>query len=184
MSSLPKPSDEADLLADASAKFMDEDIIIHGHLFATSEDVISSLKESRRKTEIWTLTDRLNSLEKSNPIPILKGSNWSHYYKSVEQFIFLSQTSAAFLHDQPRNRAIIMWKSWWVSKLRETAPNVRTSPSDSPKEILTEIFLTSQAQAHNKIITLTSRFWMFQPEKNSTIQGFIKEYQRRFYDLK
>lgn len=77
-----------------------------------------------------------------------------------------------------------MWKLWWVSKLRETAPNVRTLPSDSLKEILAEIVLTSQAQAHNKIITLTSRFWMFQPENNSTIQGFIKEYQIRFYDLK
>lgn len=88
MSSLFKPSDEADLLADVSAKFMDEDIKVHGHAFATSEDVISSLKESRRKTDIWTLTDRLNSLEKSNLIPILKGSTGANITSQLNSSFF------------------------------------------------------------------------------------------------
>ncbi|KHJ30656.1 putative serine threonine protein kinase domain protein [Erysiphe necator] len=77
-----------------------------------------------------------------------------------------------------------MWTSWWAAKLRNSAPHVRTSPSDSPKDILTAIVLTSQAQAHNNIITLTSKCWLFQPNKNTTLQGSIKEYQRKYHDLK
>lgn len=63
MSSLTfKPSDEARLDTDNPSN-SDDEIKIHGYTFATSNYLKDSLKESIRKTEIWTLTDRLNSLD-------------------------------------------------------------------------------------------------------------------------
>ncbi|KHJ31074.1 putative serine threonine protein kinase domain protein [Erysiphe necator] len=184
MSAVPsKPSDEATHDDNDSLNLNDE-LKLQGITFASSEDMKDSLKHSNRKIDIWTLTDRLNSLEKSTPIPQLKGSNWNHYYDSIKKFLYLSQTSAAFLSDPPRNRAITMWEAWWVAKLRETAPHVRTAPSDSVRTVLSEIVLTSQAQSQTKILSITARFWTFQLDKNTTLQGFIKEYQKRYQELK
>ncbi len=108
---------------DNSASDELNDIIIGGLTFATADDLKESIKESQRKTEIWTLTDRLQSIDKMTPLPCLKKNNWFQWFESVENLIFLTQTSAAFLPQLPRNKAIRMWSTWWVAKLRETAPH-------------------------------------------------------------
>ncbi|KAI0991968.1 hypothetical protein K3495_g16218, partial [Podosphaera aphanis] len=118
------------------------------------------------------------------PLPCLKKNNWFQWFESVENLIFLSQTSAAFLPQLPRNKAIRMWSTWWVAKLRETAPHIRTAPRDNPRAILNEIVSSSQATSFSNVNSIVSRFWTYQPEKNTNLQSFMKEYQKRYQDLR
>ncbi|KAI1004389.1 hypothetical protein K3495_g3824 [Podosphaera aphanis] len=134
MSSMhPNPSNENKPEVENPSDEEIAQVLISGIVFATSEDLDDSLKESKKKTEIWTLTSRL--------------------------------------------------ERWWVGKLRETAPSVHTSPSATARTILSEIVISSQATAKSNILKITNRFYTFQPEKNTTVQAFIKEYRRRYNEL-
>ena len=133
-------------------------IIINSTLFATKEEVDASIKESNRKTEVFTLSERLSSIDKMSPIPTLKPSNWHHWCESTQNLIELSDTSAAFHLDPPRNKALTMWKTWWASKLRETAPDFQTAPSDNPRTILTKIVAASKSNCHNQNMNVVYRF--------------------------
>ncbi|KAI1004326.1 hypothetical protein K3495_g3890 [Podosphaera aphanis] len=79
MSSMhPNPSNEKKPEVENPSDDEIAQVSISGIVFATSEDLDDSLKESKKKTEIWTLTSRLESIERMTPIPILKGANWNH----------------------------------------------------------------------------------------------------------
>ena len=120
-------------------------IVINSTLFATKEEVDASIKESNRKTEVFTLSEHLSSIDKMSPIPTPKPSNWHHWCESTQNLIQLSDTSATILPDTPRNKALTMWKSWWASMLRETAPYVQTAPSNNPRTILAKVVAASKA---------------------------------------
>lgn len=173
------PDDKPSSEATSSSNLM-----IQGITFASVEDIADSIKESSRKTEVWTLSDRLKSIAKMSPIPKLKASNWFHWQESVQKLIFLSQTSAVFLKSPPQNRAITMWSTWWAAKLKDSAPHVTTAPRDSAREILKEIIMSSQAQSHSNTLSITAKFWNFKPEKNMSLNTYIKEFQKRFQALK
>ncbi|KAI1000598.1 hypothetical protein K3495_g7598 [Podosphaera aphanis] len=98
-------------VSDVDDEFQNNDITISSITFATADDVNESIKESKRKTEIWSLTDRLKSIDAITPVPILRKNNWLQRYESVENLLFLSQTSAAFLPQLPRNKAIRVWSA-------------------------------------------------------------------------
>lgn len=132
MSDSAKPSTEA--LKDNAYK----SVVIGNINFATDEEVKVSVRESSRKTEVWTLSERLSYVEKIALIPVLSSSNWTHWYESIQRLMRLSDTSAAFINHSPSNKATTLWFSWWATKLRETAPHIRTAPRDSPLTILTK----------------------------------------------
>ncbi|KAI1005873.1 hypothetical protein K3495_g2357 [Podosphaera aphanis] len=161
--SLPKPSDSKSDTEDINNKLDIQhiDIVIGGITFATMDEVKASIKESSRKTEVYTLSERLSKIEAITPIPILKSSNWYHWHESVQKLIQLSDTSAAFLPDPPRNKALTMWSIWWASKLRETAPEVQTAPRDPPRFILSKIANVTNGNAHTNKINIVHRFWIF-----------------------
>lgn len=181
-SSVSKPSDEADLKP-TTEKSPCEELIIHGIIFATTDDIKDSQKESNRKTELWTLTDRLKSIADMIPIPKLSSSNWLQWTESIQKLIFLSQTSAAFLHNPPRNKAITMWSTWWAAKLKESAPHVQTAPRDSARRILSEIVISSQTKAHRNVLNITARFWNLTSDQMS-LRSYITEYQKRLLILR
>lgn len=138
MSSSNTTDDKSNTDANSKTDTLENGIVINSILFATKDELQASIKESSRKTEIFTLSERLSSIDKMTPIPILKPSNWQHWCESIQNLIQLSDTSAAFLLEPPRNKALTMWKTWWAHKLKETAPDVRTAPSDRPRTILTK----------------------------------------------
>ncbi|KAI0994164.1 hypothetical protein K3495_g14018 [Podosphaera aphanis] len=119
--SLSKPSDSKSDTEEINNKLDIQhiDIEIGGITFATMDEVKASIKEPSRKTEMYTLSICLSKIEAMTPIPILKSSNWYHWHESVQKLIQLSDTSAAFLSDPSRNKALTMWSIWWASKLRK-----------------------------------------------------------------
>ncbi|POS85898.1 hypothetical protein EPUL_002308, partial [Erysiphe pulchra] len=81
-----------------------EGIVIGGIIFATPDDVKSSVKESAKKSDICKLSEKLTNIEKISPLPTLKSSNWRYWYESVQRLLMLTETSAAFLPTPPRNK--------------------------------------------------------------------------------
>ena len=77
-----------------------------------------------------------------------------------------------------------MWSIWWVAKLKVVAPHIITAPRDSPLMILTTIATASLAKRQINLMNITHQFWTFQPDKGMTIEAFMKEYQKRFQDLR
>lgn len=66
-----KPSDEATSpLYDTS-----NGIIIGDITFATAEELQSSIKEASKKTEVYTISERLHHIEKMMTLPKLTSSN-------------------------------------------------------------------------------------------------------------
>ncbi|CCU76537.1 serine/threonine protein kinase domain protein [Blumeria hordei DH14] len=158
-------------------------ITISGIEFASTEELEDSLKESNKKTEIWTISTRLDSIERVTPVPKLTRSNWSQWRIAIKRLIFLTQSSAALLEEPPYNKTILMWSGWWAAKLKETAGDIRTAPSDNPRSILHEIVLISQSNVFSTVLSITTRFWNFHPG-NLSLSSYIKEYQKRYHDLK
>ncbi|KAI0990815.1 hypothetical protein K3495_g17372, partial [Podosphaera aphanis] len=154
-SNTDKPSQEAEIESKYESSIT-TGISIAGIQFATAEQLEESLKESNKKTEIWTLSTRLDSIEKVTPVPTLQLSNWFQWRDSVQKLIFLTQTSAAFLENPPFNRAVIMWSGWWAAKLKETAPNIRTAPSASARSILFEIVSASESNVFATSLSSTA----------------------------
>ncbi|POS81831.1 hypothetical protein EPUL_005979, partial [Erysiphe pulchra] len=145
-----------------------QDLAILGITFTLANEVTDSIKESKKKTEIWTLSERLKSVAEMSPIPKLTRSNWRHWQES----------------DPPNNGAIKMWSKWWSSKLRETAPHIKTAPSDSTRNILKEITISSQADSHTSVLHATARFWNYKPAANVTPNAYLKEFQKRLHELR
>ncbi|KAI1006896.1 hypothetical protein K3495_g1321 [Podosphaera aphanis] len=158
-------------------------IVTAGFKFASTEEHDDSLKESNKMTDIWTLSARFDSIEKVTPIPKLSRSDWFLWPNSVKRLVFLTHLSAAFLEEPPHNRAILMWSGWWAAKVKETATEIRTAPSDNPRSILNEIFSISESNVFSAVLSSTARFWNFQPE-NMMLSSYIKEYQKRYLNLK
>ena len=179
---MSKPSEEANIKSIAE-KSSEDELIIHGIIFASADDLKDSLKESNKKTEIWTLTDRLKSIAEMSPIPKLKSSNWLHWNESVQKLMFLSQTSAAFLNSPPHNKAVTMWSTWWETKLRESTLHIPIVPRDSARGILSEIVMLSQTKAHSNVLNITAIFWNLIP-KQMSLQAYIIEYQKRLLELR
>lgn len=71
-----------------------QDLAILGITFALANEVIDSIKESKKKTEIWTLSERLKSVAEMSPIPKLTKSNWRHWQESVQTLLSLSDISS------------------------------------------------------------------------------------------
>ncbi|KAI0992017.1 hypothetical protein K3495_g16169, partial [Podosphaera aphanis] len=161
-----------------------DSIVIQGIVFASSEDVQKSIKESNRKTEVWTWSERLSNIEKIAPVPTLKPSNWLYWCESIQRLLLLTETSAVFLPSPPTNKTTIMWSAWWTAKLKDVAPQIETAPRDSPLTILTTIAVASLARRQTNLMNVAHRFWTFQPHKGMSIEAFLKEYQKRFQDLK
>ena len=67
---MSKPSEEAKITDDSSSPSNNDGLLVYGFKFASQEDVNDSLKKSSRKTEKWTLTDRLKSIADMSPIPL------------------------------------------------------------------------------------------------------------------
>ncbi|KAI1002152.1 hypothetical protein K3495_g6047 [Podosphaera aphanis] len=161
-SNTDKPSEEVDIESKYESPTI-TGISIAGVQFATAEKLEESLKESNKKTEIWSLSTRLDSIEK---------------------LIFLTQSSAAFLEDPPYNSEVIIWSGWWAAKLKETAPNIRTTPSASARSILFEIASASESNVFATSLSSTARLCSFQPEINMNFSMYFKEYQKRYQILK
>ncbi|KHJ31036.1 putative serine threonine protein kinase domain protein [Erysiphe necator] len=151
---------------------------------ASEDDVKTSLAVANRKTEVWTLSERLNNIEKMVPLPKLTSSNWNHWYESVQLLLYLTETACVFLSDFPTTKATLLWSAWWNSKLRESAPQIRTGIRESPLAILTSVVVQTQATLRTNLMTVRQRFWTFQAIKNMSIQTFVKEYEKRYNDLK
>ena len=168
----------------SSSESLTEDIVINGIFVASADDFKSSIKESTKNTEIYTLSERLKNIEQIVPLPTLKPSNLHHWFESVQRLMTLTDTSAVFLPTPPRNKALMLWSSWWTVKLKDSAPHIKIAPRDSARTILTTISNVSLASRQTNLMTITHRFWSFEPRKNMSVQDFMKEYQRRFQDLK
>ncbi|KAI1007745.1 hypothetical protein K3495_g476 [Podosphaera aphanis] len=146
-----------------------DSIVIQGIVFVSAEDVQTSIKESNRKTEIWTSSERLSNIEKIAPVPTLKPSNWLHWYESIQRLMLLAEKSAY---------------AWWTAKLKAVAPHIETAPRDAPLLLLTTIAVASLARRQTNLMNIAHRFWTFQPHKGMSIEAFLKEYQKRFQDLR
>ena len=157
---------------------------INNIIFATSDDIKASLKKANKKTEIWTLSERLNNIERINPIPKLTSSNWNYYYESVKRLIYLTETACTFLPTPPSTKAATMWSAWWTSKLRESVPHIKINANESPFCVLTTIVSQSQTMMHSNLLEIIERLWTFQPSNNMPISKFITEYEKRFNDFK
>lgn len=74
-----KPSYEVNMQnntnSNISSTWCDEDISIPGITFAIADDLSNSIKYSCQNINVWTLAERLNSIEKVSPVPLLEGSN-------------------------------------------------------------------------------------------------------------
>ena len=70
-----KPSSEAED-TESPSLHTERDSTIGDIQFVNIEDLKESIRESTKKTEIWTLTARLQSIDTMTPIPILNASNW------------------------------------------------------------------------------------------------------------
>ncbi|KAI1006073.1 hypothetical protein K3495_g2143, partial [Podosphaera aphanis] len=161
-----------------------DSIVIHGIVFASNDDVQTSIKESNRKTEIWTWSERLSNIEKIAPVPTLKPSNWLHWCESIQRLMLLTETSAVFLPSPPKNKTMIIWSAWWTAKLRAVASHIETAPRDSPLMLLSTITAASLARRQTNLMNIAHRFWTFQPHKGMSIEAFLKEYQKRFQELR
>ena len=117
-------------------------------------------------------------------IPKLNATNWSHWSESVQNLMLLTETSAVFLLKPPRNKAIILWSSWWSAKLKDSAPHIKTAPRDSPLIILRTITSLSLANRQSNLMEVTQKFWCFKPHKDMTIQIYLKEYLNRYQLVK
>lgn len=180
-----KPSTEATTDAyNPASKCTEEDITVGKIQFATAPDVQDSIKLSAKKTELYTLTAHLESIDKMTPIPTLKQSNWNQWLRAIRDLISFTQTSAAFLEYPPQTKSVRLWSNWWAAKLRETAPQIHSAPSDSPRIILSHIVRNCRAKIHTNVVKIVARFWDYKPEKGCSIQSFIKEYEKRYQDLR
>ncbi|KHJ35917.1 putative serine threonine protein kinase domain protein [Erysiphe necator] len=130
-------------------------IKIGGITFASHGDLKTSYKEASRKTEVWTLSERINNIEKLVPIPKLTTNNWKFWHESVKRLIHLTKTSVVFFANSPFTDATIMWSAWWISKLREAAPHIKTSLSESPLSLLTAIVSESLIASHANLMFIT-----------------------------
>lgn len=185
MSDIPKPSNKASSTPDDSQDTSTLQIIqISDIVFASSDDVKTSLKEANRKTEVWTLSERLGNIEKMIPLPKLTSSNNNYFYECVKRLIQLTDTSCVFLSSVPITKATTMWSAWWVSKLKDAAPHIKTTDQDSPRIVLTTIVSQTQANLRVNLMKIAHRFWSFQPSKNMSLSSFINEYNKRLNDLK
>ena len=157
-------------------------ILINTILFATKEEVIASIRESTRETESLTIFERVSSTENITPAPILEPSNWNQWCESIQNLIQLTDTSAAFLLDPPRNKALTIWKSWWATLLREAAPDVQTAPNDRPRDILSKIVAASKDNIHSQNMKVIYQFWNLRP-KNKSVQSYVRKFYKYFQDL-
>ncbi|KHJ31071.1 putative serine threonine protein kinase domain protein [Erysiphe necator] len=98
--------------------------------------------------------------------------------------IVLTESSSVFLQKRQVTRATMLWSTWWVAKLKQTVPHVKTAPSDSPLITLTTIVNISLANRQANLMTITHRFWTYEPLKEISVGDFIKEYQKRYQDLR
>ncbi|CAD6499272.1 BgTH12-03392 [Blumeria graminis f. sp. triticale] len=174
MSSLTssKPSLEAKTEFDKTNE--DTQISISGIEFASTKELENSLKELNKKTEIWTLSTRLDSIERVTQVPTLTHSNWFQWQNAIKRLIFLTQSSAAILEQPIKLRTILIWSRWWAAKLKETATDIRTAPSDSPQYILHEIVSISQSNVFSTVLSSSAQFWNFQPQ-NLSLSSYVKE---------
>lgn len=113
MSTTKKPSEEANTFDNTTEDPFDttNGIIIGKLIFAASDELQTSVKEASRKTEIFTLSERLNQIEKIMPIPTLNSSNFNHYCQSIQRFIRLSDTAVVFLSHSPTTKAGTLWSA-------------------------------------------------------------------------
>ncbi|CAD6504806.1 BgTH12-00309, partial [Blumeria graminis f. sp. triticale] len=116
MSELLKPSIEAKHISNDT--IVPDYVQINNIIFATSDDVKTSLKEAHRKTEVWTLAERLGNIEKICTIPKLTSSNWNSYFESIKRLISVTETACVFLPVTQSTKAVIIWSAWWAAKLK------------------------------------------------------------------
>lgn len=76
----------------------------------------------------------------------------------------------------------MVWR--WTAKLKETAPNLKKAHSGNPRSILAKIITMSEAKAFNTVISSASHFCYFRPDDNMALSSYIKEYQKRYQNLK
>ncbi|CAD6501298.1 BgTH12-01550 [Blumeria graminis f. sp. triticale] len=153
-------------------------------IFATSDDVKTSLKEAHRKTEVWTLTERLGNIEKICTIPKLTSSNWNSHFESIKWLISVTETACVFLPVTPSTKAVIIWSAWWATKLKESASHIKINDNETPLFVLTTIVSQTQAAMRSNLIEIINRFWTFQPSNNMSQSKFLVEYERRLNEFK
>ncbi|KHJ31946.1 putative serine threonine protein kinase domain protein [Erysiphe necator] len=104
---------------------------------------------------------------------------------SVSKDLSFSQTDLVFfLLSFVVTKATTIWSAWWAYKLKEIAHHIKSADQDSPRVILTTIVTQAQANLRANLMTITRKFWTFQPSKNMSLQSFIKEYLKRLNELK
>ncbi|POS83257.1 hypothetical protein EPUL_004354, partial [Erysiphe pulchra] len=82
MSDNTKPSSKARSIPDDSQDTPPLQIVqISDIVFASSDEVKTSLKEENRETDVWTLSERLGNIEKMIPLPKLTSSNNNYFYE-------------------------------------------------------------------------------------------------------
>ncbi|POS83560.1 hypothetical protein EPUL_003034, partial [Erysiphe pulchra] len=62
-------------------------LVILGIILATADDLADSIEESYKKTDVWTLSERLQNIAAMSPIPKLKTTNWRHWHESVQTLL-------------------------------------------------------------------------------------------------
>ncbi|CAD6506181.1 BgTH12-07111 [Blumeria graminis f. sp. triticale] len=182
MSELLKPSIEAKPTSNDT--IVPDYVQINNIIFATSDDVKTSLKEVQRKTEVWTLTERLGNIEKICTIPKLTSSNWNSYFESIKRLISVTETACVFLPVTPSTKAIIIWSAWWAAKLKESASHIKINDNETPLFVLTTIVSQTQAAMRSNLIEIINRFWTFQPSNNMSLSKFFVEYEIRLNEFK
>ncbi|POS85366.1 hypothetical protein EPUL_004436 [Erysiphe pulchra] len=134
-----------------SPSYWTEEEKVHHYGLWLLGDNLRDLAAANRKTEVWTLSERLNNIDKTVPSPKLNSSNWNHWCESIQRLMYLTETARIFLPDIPTTKATTMWSAWWNSKLRESAPHIKSG------ELLAEL---TQYKSIVKI----------QPTKNKSIK--------------
>ena len=158
----------------------EKDIVIDTILFATEEEIDASIKESTRETDTITIRRRIQKIECLTLVPTLEPTNWQQWCESIQNLIQLTDTSAAFLLNPPRNKALTIWKTWWATLLREAAPHVQTALDDRPRDMLSKIIAKTKI---NQKMNVVYRFWNFRPSNNISVQTYVKEFVNRLQDL-
>lgn len=147
----------------------------NGITFASADAVQTSIRTFQAKTESYTIADRMSKMKDFIAIPSLTPQTFQSWCAAIRQALVITQSSASLLPEDAYDEtaASFMWRSYWVQKLKESAPSSYKVCTNSPRKLMQDLTTTVGAGTARVKGQITSDLFSIGP--STTLAGLLSQ---------
>jgi len=157
----------------------EEGITIQGHVLADGAILAASRQQHNDLENAFEATRRLEKLGKSSPMSRLSSNNWNVWFDQFCDTILLTDTAMAFLEPTgTRDAILVVWRSWWMSTLRELVPaSAHIADLPTPREVIARLISLYTADSTKRRLYAMAALLQHQPR--GTLREYLAEHDAK-----